>query len=191
MIAARLPVDMRCTPTCEGWLHARSDFGDEIERCDDCNRFEDDDAAILAHRVECGCDHPEQARRPIATATDALSALIGYAESRLEDLEEIDPTFPPLVRARWALEDARRILAPDAFKICGCGRIFTRAAFDALPACGEQITEDEGGRYRLELRHCSCGSTIGIEAKVNDRCEKCEGLVAVGERFCSGCGDNP
>lgn len=49
---------------CPGWAH----FEDprEIQRCDDCagigarNGLESDYAAIQAHRLQCGCDHPEQ-----------------------------------------------------------------------------------------------------------------------------------
>lgn len=36
----------RCSPECEGWDWFDTPFGREIERCDDCDRFADDDEAL-------------------------------------------------------------------------------------------------------------------------------------------------
>lgn len=51
------------------------------------------------------------------------------------------------------------------FKTCGCGATYaTREDWNRLEFAGEQHTEDETGRYRLEMRHCgSCASTLGID----------------------------
>ncbi len=48
----------------KGWDHYESSYGPEIECCDSCGKYPDDDAAIAAHRKECGCDWPERAPRP-------------------------------------------------------------------------------------------------------------------------------
>jgi hypothetical protein len=42
-----------------GWDHAFSEGHDafEIQRCDSCKKFGDDDEARLAHDAECGCDY--------------------------------------------------------------------------------------------------------------------------------------
>lgn len=55
------PKGQRCDPKCKGWLHMNEP--EEIQRCDECKRFPDDDQARAAHRVECGCDWPEVAPR--------------------------------------------------------------------------------------------------------------------------------
>ena len=42
-------------PKCPGWLHMHDSMGrgPGIERCDDCARFPDDDAARAAHDATC------------------------------------------------------------------------------------------------------------------------------------------
>lgn len=47
---------------------------------------------------------------------------------------------------------------PD-FKRCGCGRLYTAEAWQALPYVGVQRLDDEPD---LELRNCACGSTLAI-----------------------------
>lgn len=44
----------------KGWLHMADSMGagPGIERCDDCGRYPDDDAARLAHDRECNRDCP-------------------------------------------------------------------------------------------------------------------------------------
>jgi hypothetical protein len=66
---------------CPGWLHIESDtYGPEVERCDDCNAFADDDAAIRAHdktcpkgracgySIVCDCTHSTLAHEDTCTA---------------------------------------------------------------------------------------------------------------------------
>jgi hypothetical protein len=56
------------------------------------------------------------------------------------------------------------------FKQCGCGRTFNAREWAALEDVGEVFTEDETGTFRLEMRNCdACRSTLGIEAKVEER----------------------
>lgn len=46
----------QCAPGCLGWLHMNQGLStQDIQRCDECARFTDDDAAAEAHLVECGC----------------------------------------------------------------------------------------------------------------------------------------
>jgi hypothetical protein len=49
------------------------------------------------------------------------------------------------------------------WKTCKCGRSYSKTEWGALELCGEQRSESERLLYRLEMRHCACGSTIGIE----------------------------
>lgn len=49
-------------------------------------------------------------------------------------------------------------IVPIAFKVCGCGRPYTRSGWDRLPYVGVQ----DDGVERLELRNCACGSTICV-----------------------------
>jgi hypothetical protein len=55
---------------------------------------------------------------------------------------------------------------------CGCGKGYTRDEFDQLEHIGDQkIPAGENGdggwdEYELELRNCSCGSTIAVEHPV-------------------------
>lgn len=71
-------------------------------------------------------------------------------------------------------------MSTEPFKTHGCGAVYpTRAEWDALPFGGEQITADETGTYRLEMRHCPCGSTLGIEERIGGaHCENCNGPCA-------------
>ncbi len=46
-----------CYPGCKGWLHMDSPY--EIEKCDECGKYDSDDEAVVAHRLECGCDWPD------------------------------------------------------------------------------------------------------------------------------------
>lgn len=49
-------------------------------------------------------------------------------------------------------------------KTCSCGRRYSAPEWLALPAVGNQFYDDETGRWhRLELRNCSCKSTMAIE----------------------------
>lgn len=48
-------------------------------------------------------------------------------------------------------------------KICACGIEYSKAQWEALKLLGHQVTDDEVAVYDLELRNCSCGSTMGIE----------------------------
>lgn len=53
-----------------------------------------------------------------------------------------------------------------AHKTCSCGRTFSEEEWLKLPLCGEILTEEDAEHYRLELRHCHCASTIGVETKI-------------------------
>jgi hypothetical protein len=58
-----------------------------------------------------------------------------------------------------------RVLAASAFKVCGCGRPYTRAGWDRLPFVGVQ----DDGVERIELRNCVCGSTIAVALGMSAR----------------------
>jgi len=48
-----------------------------------------------------------------------------------------------------------------------CGHHYSAAAWCVLPYRGEQLSEDETGKYSLELRNCTkCSTTLGVERKV-------------------------
>lgn len=49
-----LPIDKRCDPGCAGWF-VNGESG-MIERCDECKRFVDDDAAIAHVDTLCKID---------------------------------------------------------------------------------------------------------------------------------------
>lgn len=79
-------------PDCagKGWDHFESSRGNEIQRCDYCKRYEDDDAARKAHAAECGCDWAAETTRLIAAldVTDAMevaNALRAYAKQLDKD----------------------------------------------------------------------------------------------------------
>ncbi len=60
-----------------------------------------------------------------------------------------------------ALEDAHRAMVVSA---CGCGRNYTHSGWSTLALVGVQ---DDGAGLPdsvLELRNCSCGSTLAIPA---------------------------
>jgi hypothetical protein len=50
-----------------------------------------------------------------------------------------------------------------------CERLHTAADWAALAFIGDVLSEDESGRYCLELRNCQCGSTLGIESLVAEQ----------------------
>ncbi len=55
-------------------------------------------------------------------------------------------------------------------KMCTCCEsVFTEEMWQQLQFVGVQETEDETGQFIfiLELRNCPCGSTIGLEEKVD------------------------
>jgi hypothetical protein len=55
-------------------------------------------------------------------------------------------------------------------KTCTCCKTtFTVAGWRDLPLVGVQVTKDEQGTYRLEMRNCPCGSTLAIEVPVKRR----------------------
>ena len=57
----------------------------------------------------------------------------------------------------------------DCYVECSCGKKYTRDEFEALEEVGIQcIPAGSNGNesweeYELELRNCTCGSTIGVE----------------------------
>jgi len=54
------------------------------------------------------------------------------------------------------------MLPMGVFKVCGCGRSYSRETWSDLVLAGEQVDEVE----RSELRHCPCGSTIAVRIAV-------------------------
>jgi len=54
------------------------------------------------------------------------------------------------------------------FKKCSCGRAYTKEQWERLPVLGHTLTDDAEGKYDLELKNCSCGSTMGVERKTHD-----------------------
>ncbi len=59
-----------------------------------------------------------------------------------------------------AVECAPTILPPP-FKKCACGNHYTMAQWNSLRLIGQQDYEEDGDK-KLELRDCTCGSTIAI-----------------------------
>lgn len=55
---------------------------------------------------------------------------------------------------------ARRTAA--VWKTCPCGKSFSKKEWEALEVCGTQRSPAEKRVYVLELRHCTCGSTICV-----------------------------
>ncbi len=52
---------------------------------------------------------------------------------------------------------------PLDFKRCACGRQHSFAAWLSLRLCGYVGKRVTGGEWEaVELRHCPCGSTIGV-----------------------------
>ena len=52
-------------------------------------------------------------------------------------------------------------LPPPPFKRCACGNQYTMAQWNMLRLVGHQ-DYDEDGDNKLELRDCTCGSTIAV-----------------------------
>lgn len=50
-------------------------------------------------------------------------------------------------------------------KTCSCGRAYDASTWAGLPLCGYvgAYEGESGVQLVVELRHCSCRSTIGIE----------------------------
>lgn len=60
------------------------------------------------------------------------------------------------------------VMSEEFLKICPCcGREFNFTQWVALPVDGHMYFEDPP--YRIQLRTCSCGSTMGIETDRNGR----------------------
>lgn len=56
-------------------------------------------------------------------------------------------------------------------KPCGCGKSYNAATWAALKFVGWYETEnDDGLAYFLELRNCSCGSTLAVDQQKCDTC---------------------
>jgi hypothetical protein len=92
--AHRLYGDPKGCDSCHGlgWVHIETDAGREVESCDCCDCLSDplrEERAIQKHRIQCGCNWPENASdhpyyqgrtmMPIATF-DAPWALIEREE---------------------------------------------------------------------------------------------------------------
>lgn len=100
----------------------------------------------------------EMSRTQFEWVVDAL----GDASNKVANSDApVDVAFTELV------SELRDLLAAPA-KTCGCGRVYSYLAWARLPFIGDVRSEDETGRYVLELRNCNgCGSTIGIEEQVS------------------------
>lgn len=97
----------QCAPGCMGWLHMNDPY--EIEECDECGRFTVDtvtgpdcgtlqDAAVKAHRAECGCTWPE-----FDVQDAAMSWLDNVSEGSPDGLTEADfKELEPLLNVRGA-----------------------------------------------------------------------------------------
>lgn len=77
-----------------------------------------------------------------------------------------------MVEVRWdangyvgRVEDRKLKCLGKVVKTCKCGRSFSSPEWSGLRHVGEQVTESERLVYRLEMRNCPCGSTIGIERR--------------------------
>lgn len=49
-----------------------------------------------------------------------------------------------------------------------CKKTHSHEEWLKLPFVGSMLTGDETGTYSLEMRNCSCGSTLGIETKCEE-----------------------
>ena len=108
-----------CRPGCMGFLHMDEPF--EIERCDECGRFQTDDEAREAHEVECKCGWP---------LFDWHSA----AHAWLQDVLEIYNDEPPKeVEELHSLLENRGVDFLDGIKNGNIVRACTRALDLAPP----------------------------------------------------------
>lgn len=71
-------------------------------------------------------------------------------------------------------------------KTCSvCGAQYGAASFAALQFCGVKYTTEDDAEYRLEMRNCTCGSTLAIERKyVIGHAEIVQTLARVLHRYC-------
>lgn len=63
---------------------------------------------------------------------------------------------------------ATRTYHPEAFpKTCSCGRVYDRAAWVSLVSPGVMLGVMDGKRFYddLEMRHCSCKSTMSVKIR--------------------------
>ena len=56
-------------------------------------------------------------------------------------------------------------MSSETVKVCSCGKPYTREQWNELKALPMW---DMGLEYRLELRNCECGSTMGLEVYERD-----------------------
>lgn len=87
-MAAKHKIKWRpCSKGCKGWLHMNSGTATEdVQRCDDCKRFSDDNSAQVAHAAECGCDWGCDIERVIVGA-DSHGQQTGDADHTIGDLQ--------------------------------------------------------------------------------------------------------
>lgn len=66
-----------------------------------------------------------------------------------------------VVRDHEAQEVEHALTAPHA--ACGCGKTYNETTWKELKSIGYMPSfDDDGQRIRLELRNCSCNSTLAV-----------------------------
>ena len=105
--------------------------------------------AQLAYVAQRDADAAYEKRRPDVREGERLQVLgdrFAYRARALGFCEiSIETTFGP---------------APQTFKRCRCGLRYSASEWEDLPFVGRQRVPGE--RYVLELRTCSCASTLAI-----------------------------
>ena len=99
--------------------------------------------------------------RASRSPTPAESSRSGSGSNGLAASREMTATLSEYQRQVIAM--ATRLILER--KVCGCGARYTLAEFMALPLVGFVGDLEE----RVELRNCSCHSTIGITHHIDGR----------------------
>lgn len=158
-----VPITWRqCDSGCPGWLHM--DSPREVQACDDCARFAAlelpaEEAAILAHREECGCGYPEEAGED-----GPLFEVRGLSGGEDTVLAGAIPSLQVAVDERDARPESRIVCLNDFarlewHKASGDwpeGRTLTaaeRATARRLRAGGTMRPSDLADKYRVPYAH--------------------------------------
>ncbi len=148
--------DLSCAEGCPGWAVFDTDRGLGVEICDECNAAARRAKLPLLHDYEV--KELPAAKRELARAQRFL---------REQENPRSLLTGPSWDTARQKLRGA----ATGARKNPRCtidhrALIRDDAEWERLKPIGRQLTEDdEGNEYWLELRNCTCGSTLARPEK--------------------------
>jgi hypothetical protein len=149
--------------SCLGWIHANPDehdcTGREVQRCDECERFDCDASAQLAHVRECGCEWGAPScegclERPQAAGRGGFCAACADAIAQLRKEEGLD------------LEPAAPTRGPSCEPCGGLERVGDAECFDCRPVSREPQEEE-------------CDYCGGTGKHFGEECDVCEGAGAL------------